>query len=105
MIPDKPYELGKRELELIQKMMAPDSWVQWASCKDSDEPGFTAERTNSAKKNAEMELGAKEICADCIVRIECLDHALHLPEIGGIWGRLNEAERFSLMKRLRISHV
>lgn len=36
---------------------------------------------------------AKEICAQCEVRQECLDYALATKEPYGIWGGLTEIER------------
>jgi WhiB family redox-sensing transcriptional regulator len=39
------------------------------------------------------ERNAKAICADCGVRDQCLQHALHVNEQHGIWGGTNESER------------
>jgi WhiB family redox-sensing transcriptional regulator len=36
---------------------------------------------------------AKQICAVCEVRRECLDYALAAREVYGIWGGLTEIER------------
>ena len=40
---------------------------------------------------------AKSICAECVVRSECLDFALRVHEPHGIWGGLTEAERRRLV--------
>jgi WhiB family redox-sensing transcriptional regulator len=40
---------------------------------------------------------AKAICAMCDVRAECLDYALTIRELHGIWGGLTEAERNALL--------
>jgi len=42
---------------------------------------------------------AKALCAPCPVRAECLDYALEHHVRRGIWGGLNETERFR--ERLR----
>jgi WhiB family redox-sensing transcriptional regulator len=42
---------------------------------------------------------AKVVCASCPVRVECLDYALEQYVRSGIWGGLNETERFR--ERLR----
>ena len=42
---------------------------------------------------------AKQICAGCSVRQECLEYALHYPEYHGIWGGLTEDERLHLGTR------
>ena len=36
---------------------------------------------------------AKQICAGCPVRLDCLQYALAKPEDHGVWGGLNEMER------------
>ena len=42
---------------------------------------------------------AKAICASCPVRVRCLDYALEHHVRSGVWGGLNERERFR--ERLR----
>ena len=42
---------------------------------------------------------AKAVCRTCPVRVECLEHAMRVPEKFGIWGGLSEKER----RRLRRS--
>ena len=41
----------------------------------------------------ERERRAKEICAGCAVQHNCLDYAMSIRELHGIWGGLTEAER------------
>lgn len=36
---------------------------------------------------------ARAICAECPIRVECLEYALAVPERWGIWGGLSEPER------------
>lgn len=45
------------------------------------------------------ELRAKDICAACSVRSDCLQYALDIDEQHGIWGGLNETERRDLLLR------
>lgn len=40
---------------------------------------------------------AKTICANCAVAGECLDYALALRDVHGIWGGMSEIERRELM--------
>ena len=40
---------------------------------------------------------ARDICASCPVRLDCLDYALQIREPHGIWGGLSEAARKSLL--------
>lgn len=43
---------------------------------------------------------AKLVCRDCIVRTECLAHALEAREPYGIWGGLNEVERKARLRAM-----
>jgi WhiB family transcriptional regulator, redox-sensing transcriptional regulator len=93
---DKAYELTSRERKLVFKMLR---WAPKGACQEKPDPGFLAERTNSGSKNREQEQTAKAICGSCPVRAECLEHAILMPETGGIWGGLNSAERFLVRKQ------
>ena len=44
---------------------------------------------------------ARELCAGCLVRQECLDFALADEEIVGVWGGTTERERIELRRRRR----
>jgi WhiB family transcriptional regulator, redox-sensing transcriptional regulator len=93
-----PNGLTPEHQNLLLKM---STWIQDAACKTTPDPGFIAERTNNAAKNHAMEKRPKEICRGCPVQFECLDHALKLPERGGIWGGKNDQERDAMAERLQ----
>jgi len=61
-------------------------WMLEARCLDADPEAFFPEKGGSTRE-------AKQICAACPVRNECLDHALAHDERFGIWGGLSERER------------
>lgn len=44
---------------------------------------------------------AKAVCAGCVVRDECLRHALEHGERFGVWGGLTERERRKLARQRR----
>lgn len=44
---------------------------------------------------------AKKVCARCEVRLDCLEYALEVCELDGIWGGKTPTERRALRKRLR----
>ena len=46
---------------------------------------------------------AKEICADCDVRIACLEYALASRERDGVWGGATERERRRIIRQRRRS--
>jgi WhiB family redox-sensing transcriptional regulator len=44
---------------------------------------------------------AKSICAECAVRLSCLEHALAVRERDGGWGGLTEKERRRIIRQRR----
>ncbi len=64
-------------------------WQEQGACLDHNPELFYPER-ESGKMSS---LPAKRICADCPVRIECLNTALRRHEQYGVWGGLSERER------------
>lgn len=67
------------------------AWQELANCRGVDPDLFFTERGESTRE-------AKEVCAGCAVRSECLEYAMGVPERFGIWGGLSERER----RRLRL---
>jgi WhiB family transcriptional regulator, redox-sensing transcriptional regulator len=61
-------------------------WMLEAKCLDADPEAFFPEKGGSTRE-------AKQICAVCPVREECLEYALQHEERFGIWGGLSERER------------
>jgi WhiB family redox-sensing transcriptional regulator len=68
-------------------------WQAKANCMGVDPDLFFPERGASARE-------AKEVCRGCVVREDCLRHALSNGERFGIWGGLSERER-RRMRRLK----
>jgi WhiB family redox-sensing transcriptional regulator len=44
---------------------------------------------------------AKRTCAECCVRLECLEYALHHRIDHGVWGGCSERERRRILRRRR----
>lgn len=61
-------------------------WASEAKCLQADPETFFPEKGGSTRE-------AKRICAQCEVRVECLEYALANDERFGIWGGLSERER------------
>jgi len=40
---------------------------------------------------------AKDICAECSVRAQCLEYALRSPMLAGIWGGTSQRQRHEMM--------
>ncbi|HSJ46639.1 MAG TPA: WhiB family transcriptional regulator [Euzebyales bacterium] len=70
----------------------PVPWAEEAKCLNADPDVFFPEKGGSTRE-------AKRICAECAVRVECLEYALEHDERFGIWGGMSERERRKL-KRL-----
>lgn len=62
------------------------SWQDYGNCRGADSDLFFPDRGASTRR-------AKQICAECEVRIECLNYAIDNGEKFGIWGGLSERER------------
>jgi WhiB family redox-sensing transcriptional regulator len=73
------------------------TWRERAACRGPETalffPPTTAERRDEREAREER---AKAICCTCPVQQECLEYALSVGEMHGIWGGLNEAERRGL---------
>lgn len=78
----------------------PEPWQLRAACR-GPETWLFFPPTHPERKDErdEREARAKEICARCAVRRDCLDYALRTREPYGIWGGLSEIERQELLAR------
>jgi WhiB family redox-sensing transcriptional regulator len=70
------------------------SWRESALCRQVDPELFFPEK-------GELGAPAKQVCARCEVRAECLTEALHRRERYGIWGGLSTGERLTLLRQRR----
>ncbi len=74
------------------------SWVDDAACRESG----IASLFHDAMWDPYYAASAKDVCATCSARVDCLDYALRVSEPLGIWGGLDPAERRAL-RRLRVT--
>lgn len=70
------------------------AWQRDAACADEDPELFFAADEASVER-------AKLVCADCPVRRPCLETALAVNEMHGVWGGMAEGERRRLIRRRR----
>src|SRR5215475_10375410 len=73
------------------------AWESEALCRGSDEL-FCRKLNESEAERVQRERAAKQVCGICPVREECLDYALRVRELVGVWGGLNALERLDLMR-------
>jgi WhiB family redox-sensing transcriptional regulator len=71
-------------------------WRMAGACRGLDPAIFHPEDDADADT-------AKAICADCVVQVACLDHALARREKVGVWGGATERERRRLLRQRRRS--
>ena len=69
-------------------------WLERAACAGLDPGVFFPGRGESTEP-------AKQVCAGCPVRGECLEHALAKGERFGVWGGLSERERRAIRRQRR----
>ncbi|MFN8036967.1 MAG: WhiB family transcriptional regulator [Acidimicrobiia bacterium] len=73
-----------------------DSWRNRSSCRDSNpDLFFPVGSTGAAIDQIEA---AKQVCASCLARQECLEFALGTNQEAGVWGGATEEERRLLRK-------
>jgi WhiB family transcriptional regulator, redox-sensing transcriptional regulator len=68
-------------------------WTERALCPQADPELFFPPKGNPGTE-------AKQICASCPVREECLAYAIKADEEFGIWGGPNRAERLHIRQAL-----
>lgn len=73
-------------------MFSPEPWMKEAACIDTPTKMFFPGRGRNRT------LPAKQVCAGCPVRQECLDYAIEHRIHYGVWGGLAEDERRELTK-------
>jgi WhiB family transcriptional regulator, redox-sensing transcriptional regulator len=81
-------------------LLAEEAWQIKAACRGPQSAMFFPPSHFERKEEKEFrEASAKEICAQCSVRSDCLEYAVRIREPHGIWGGLNESERRLVMAR------
>lgn len=87
----------------VSKALKPvhDKW-EWqyeGACRDTDPELFFLDPSMRGLNKRTRELNAVKICNTCPVKQACLDHALSVPEIFGVWGGMTEEQRHELLKK------
>jgi WhiB family redox-sensing transcriptional regulator len=73
------------------------TWTDAAACRGED-PELFFPIGKGPEFASEIE-EAKQICAACPVRSDCLQDALDVPHKSGIWGGVDEWEREHMRRR------
>jgi len=72
------------------------TWRNRGACNGLDPAVFFPDSEELASE-------AKSICAECDVRVSCLEHALAVREKDGVWGGATERERRRIIRQRRRS--
>jgi len=96
---------GTRERIQLQASDDPgtrSSWRERAACREAGtELFFPIGATGAAADETRL---ARQICASCPVRTECLTYALTTGQQYGIWGGLDEQERRAQRQQQAVRH-
>lgn len=68
-------------------------WQQQGACRETGDTLFFAPMGERPSTRTRREAAAKEVCAGCPVRRQCLDWALTVREPYGVWGGTTPEER------------
>ncbi|HEY0935950.1 MAG TPA: WhiB family transcriptional regulator [Trebonia sp.] len=74
-------------------------WQDAAACRGEDLMLFFGPDGERQPERDIRERKAKQVCASCPVRMDCLNYAVARPEKYGTWGGLNEDERSAERRR------
>jgi WhiB family redox-sensing transcriptional regulator len=81
---------------VMQENAGERSWQDYGNCLGVDPDLFFPERGASTKE-------AKAVCRGCVVREDCLEHALTNSEKFGIWGGMSARERRRIRRARRVA--
>jgi WhiB family transcriptional regulator, redox-sensing transcriptional regulator len=91
-VPPRPYLVSSGTAQQIEV-----DWRRLSACRSVDPELFFP--VSSAGRSLEQVAEAKEVCARCLVRRQCLAFAMRTGQLHGIWGGLTEEERTRKARR------
>lgn len=83
---------------MVTPPAAATAFMAHAACRDMDPALFVP----GPGRNGHNYAQARKVCADCPVRIDCLEFALTVGERHGMWGGLTPAERRPYLRHRRV---
>ena len=85
--------MGNSVLKIDQRNL---DWMDRALCKELPSDMFFPETSAYA-----MAKEAKKACSLCAVRLDCLDYALSIPGLTGVFGGTTEYDRIRLKRKMK----
>jgi WhiB family redox-sensing transcriptional regulator len=80
------------------------SWQFEGACNGADPESFFLDPNQRGDSKRTKEQRAIAICNTCPVKKQCLEHALNVPEVYGVWGGMTEENRAELANSLGIAY-
>lgn len=77
-------------------LFEPEPWRDHAACKGMPRDLFFPKHVGKSTTAA-----AKQVCASCPVREDCLDYATRTRQTFGVWGGLSEKQRRTVRRQYR----
>lgn len=79
-------------------------WQSKGNCRKALNPEifYLPDHMRGQLKEKRIQM-AKAICTECPVQQECLEHALSVPEIYGVWGGKSEEELAELVRARKLA--
>lgn len=74
-------------------------WQYQGACRDVDPEIFFLEHGERAQVKRKRQEKALTICRACPVVAQCLDHALKVPEMYGVWGGTTADQRLVMLNK------
>lgn len=83
----------------ISPIMEEWEWQYKGSCRSVDPEMFFLEHGERAQNKRKKEQRAVKICQTCPVIAKCLEHALRVPELYGVWGGTTADQRLFMLNK------
>ena len=82
-------------------------WQFDGACRSVDPESFFLEYNERGVSKKKKELKAVALCNTCPVKDQCLEHALKVPEMYGVWGGMTEEQRRIILRKrgVRFDHL
>lgn len=74
-------------------------WQYQGACKNVDPEIFFLEHGDRASTKIRKEQKALTVCRTCPVIQRCLEHALSVPELYGVWGGMTADQRIRILNK------
>ena len=89
---------NRQQTKNLVPLMEKWEWQHRAACRGEEASVFFHEEGEREPAKSARTRAAINICNSCPVKQECLNHALTVPEVYGIWGGKSQDEIRQLIK-------